>query len=161
MDKQGRIKGKFSIIDIAVIFLIIAAVAGFVMRFGTSVTKSVTSDVKFRYVIRVEGVRDYTVEALNKKGVVTDKRALEYVGDVVDVKTEDARMQSVLSNGEIKWTELPERYNCYITIEANGRESEDGYVLSDTTELSVGRTVELITKYVHTTGTIESVEIID
>ncbi len=160
MDKSGRIRGKFSIVDIFVVLLVIVAIAGFITRFGGSVTKSVTSDVQFRYVIKVEGVRSYTVDALQKKGVVTDKRALEYVGEVVDVKAEDAKVDSVLSDGTIKIITQPERYDCYVTIEAIGRESNDGYILKDTTELSVGREVELITKYVHTSGTIESIEIV-
>ncbi len=161
MDKSGKIRGKFSIIDVFVILLVIVAIIGFVTRFGGSVTKSVTSNVHFKYVIKVEGVRSYTVDALQKKGVVTDKRALEYVGDVVDVKAEEAKVNSILSDGTMKSATQPERYDCYVTIEANGRESDDGYILKDTTELSVGREVELITKYVHTTGTIESIEIVE
>ncbi len=160
MDKSGKIKGKFSIIDILVILLIIVAIIGFATRFGSNVTKSVTSDVHFKYVIKVEGVRSYTVDALQKKGVVTDKRALEYVGDVVDVKAEDGKINSILSDGTMREITQPERYDCYVTIEANGRESDDGYILKDTTELSVGREVELITKYVHTSGTIETIEIV-
>lgn len=160
MDKSGKIRGKFSIIDILVILLIIVAIIGFTTRFGSGITKSVTSDVHFKYVIKVEGVRSYTVDALQKKGVVTDKRALEYVGDVVDVKAQDAKVNSILSDGTMRLVTQPERYDCYVTIEANGRESDDGYILKDTTELSVGREVELITKYVHTSGTIESIEIV-
>ena len=126
MNNNGKIKGKFNIIDIFVILLMIVAATGFVIRFGSGKTTAVTSDVHYKYVVRVE----------------------------------KATMQSTLSNGEIKTTVLPDRFDCYVTIEANGRESEDGYILKDTTELSVGRTVEIITKYVHTSGMIESVEII-
>ena len=70
-------------------------------------------------------------------------------------------MQSTTADGKIKWATLPDKYTCMVTIEADGRESEDGYILDDTTELSVGRSVDIITKYVKTSGEIISVEVME
>ena len=160
MDNNGKIMGKFNVIDIAVILLIIVAIIGFAVRFKSSSTPAVTSDVHFKYVVKVEGVRKFTADALKKHGVVTDKRALEYVGEVVDVEVKDATTTAIMADGSIINATLPDRYDCYISVEANGRESEDGYILKDTTELSIGRNIDFITKYVHTSGTIESIEIV-
>ena len=161
MDKNGRIKGKFSIIDLAVILLVIAVIAGIAVRFGSGTTKAVTSDVKFRYVMKVNGVREFTVKALEKKGVVTDKKSTQVIGEIESVEVSEARLQSTTADGKIEWSTLPDRYQCLVTIVADGRESEDGYLLNDTNELSVGRNIDLVTKYVKTSGDIVKVEVIE
>lgn len=160
MDKNGKIRGKVSIIDIGVILIILAAIVGLCIRFMSGTTVAVTSNETFRYTVKVSSVREYTVNALEKKGILTDKNSEMELGEITQVETQDAKMQSTRADGKIEWSNLPDRYTCIITIEAQGRESEDGYILDDTTELSVGRSVEIITKYVKTSGEIMSVEVV-
>ena len=152
---------KINAIDIAVILLVIVAIVGFAVRFSSSATDSVTSDIKFRYVMRIDSVRSFTVDALEKKGVVTDEDSVINVGEIIDVVVEDNTVAATLMNGSVVSALVPERYTCYVTIEAMGRESEGKYILDDTTELAVGRTTDLVSKFVHTSGTIESIEIIN
>ena len=53
--------------------LVVAVIVGIVARYGSSVTGAVKSNKQFEYVLKVESVRQYTVDALEKKGKVTDK----------------------------------------------------------------------------------------
>lgn len=152
---------KINAIDIAVVLLVIITIVGFAVRFKSSATDSVTSDIKFRYVMKIDNVRSFTVDALEKKGVVTDEDSVINVGEIVDIIVEDNTTAATLTDGSVVSAHIPERYTCYVTIEAMGRESEGKYILDDTTELAVGRTTDLISKFVHTSGTIESIEIID
>ncbi len=161
MDKNGKIAGKISIVDILVIFLIIVVAAGIAARYGSSITDSVKSEKQFEYVIKVEGVREYTVRALEKMGKITDKKSEKDLGEIIDVTTEPATMQSTTVNGEIVNAEVPERYACYVKIRAKGKESADNYILADSTELSVGGTTDLYSKYVKTSGTIKSVTVVE
>ena len=59
MNKDGKIKGKFNIIDILAIVLVLVVIVGIVWRFGSSVTTAVKSDSEFTYVVKVEGVSGY------------------------------------------------------------------------------------------------------
>lgn len=161
MDKNGKIGGKVSIVDILVILLIIVVIAGIGARYGSSVTKAVQSDKQFEYVLRIENVRIYTVNALKKMGKVTDKKSEKDLGEIVDVQVEDATVQSTTASGEIKTPTVPDRYTCTVTIHARGKESEDNYILEDSTELSVGRNIELYSKYVKTSGDIKSVKVVE
>lgn len=161
MDKNGKIAGKVSIIDILVIVLVIAVIAGIAVRYGSKITAAVRSNEKFEYTMRIESVRKYTIDALEKKGRTTDKKSEKDLGNIVDVRYEPAKLQSTTADGRVVKPELPDRYTCYVTIQALGRESDDNYILDDSTELSVGRSVELITKYVKTSGVIESVKVIE
>lgn len=161
MDKNGRIKGKVSIIDILVILLIIVVIAGIAARYGSKVTTAVQSDKQFEYVLRVENVREYTANALKKKGRITDKKSEKDLGEIVDVQVENATQQSITASGEVKTPETPGRYTCYVTIRATGKESDNNYILADSTELSVGRNIDLYSKYVKTSGDIKSVKVLD
>jgi len=152
---------KLNAIDIAVVLLVIVAIVGFAVRFKSSATDSVTSDIKFRYTMKIDGIRSFTVDALEKKGIVTDEDSVINVGEITDVVVEDSTKAAVLTDGSMVSAPVPERYTCYVTIEAMGRESEGKYILDDTTELAVGRTTDLVSKFVHTSGTIESIEIIN
>lgn len=160
MDKNGKIGGKISIIDIAVILLVLIAALGIGIRFMSGATTAVTSNVTLKYTVKVLGVREFTVNALKKDSVMLSKDD-EIIAEIKDMEVADTKIQSTTANGEIKWATLPDKYTCMLTIEAQGRESEDGYMLDDTTEVSVGRTVDINTKYVKTTGEIMSVEIVE
>ena len=161
MDKNGKIKGKVSIIDILVVLLIIAVIVGIAARYGSRITSSVKSDKQFEYVLKIENVRKYTVDALEKRGRVTNKKSEKDLGEIVNVETIPGTLQSTTASGEIKFSDLPERYTCMVTIRATGKESDDNYIMEDSTELSVGRNTELYSKYVKTSGNITSVKVID
>ncbi len=158
MNKDGKIKGKFNIIDALAIILVIVVAVGIVVRFKSTITTAVKSDEGFVYTVKVSGVKDYTVAALEKKGKVTDKKSELDLGEITDVVTEPSATQRERADGKIINAEEPERYNVIVTVKTRGKEAENSYITADSNELSVGRTVDLFTKYVHTTGKIMSVE---
>lgn len=161
LDKNGKIGGKVSIIDLAVVLIVLVVIAGIGMRYGSRVTSAVKSDAQFEYEIKVEGIRECSVEAIEKKGAVTDKKSEMNMGEIVDVRVEDATKESVTADGKVTYAKLPDYYTCYITVRGRGKESEDNYVLADTTELSVGRIVDFYSKYIKTSGLITRVDVID
>ena len=159
LDKNGKIGGKFSIIDAGVILIVLIVIAGIFMRFGSGITTAVKSDKEFEYKVEISGVRQYTIDALNKKGKITDKKSTMDLGEITDVQIVPTQFQSVTASGEVIVTDLPERYTCLVTIRARGKESDDSYILNDSNELSVGRNVDVYSKYVKTTGDIISVKV--
>lgn len=123
MNKDGKIKGKFNIIDVLAILLVIVAIAGIAIRFGSKITDSVKSDATFVYTVNVSGVRDYTIDALQKKGKVTNKKSNMDVGEIIDVVVEPSETQSERADGKLVYSELPDRYDATITIKARGQEA--------------------------------------
>ncbi|MBQ3123800.1 MAG: DUF4330 domain-containing protein [Clostridia bacterium] len=158
MNIDGKIKGKFNVIDLLAIILVIAVAVGIVVRFKSTITTAVRSDEGFVYTVKVSGVKSYTVDALEKKGKVTDKKSGLDLGEITDVVAEPASTQTERADGKIVMSEQPERYNVTVTIKTRGKEAENSYITADSNELSVGRTTDIYTKYVHTSGKIMSVE---
>ncbi len=160
LDKNGKLFGKINIIDVAVILVAIAVVIGVFVRFTGGAGKIVKETKKIEYVVQISGVRGYTVDALEKKGLVTDKKYAAVVGEITNVEKEPAIHESTMANGEIKKVSLPEKYDCMVTITTDGKESDNGYFNNNNDEISVGRDYSLYSKYVSTTGVIKSVKVV-
>lgn len=162
MDKNGKIKGKFSIIDLLVIILIVGIIAGIAVRYGAKATTAVRSSAEFECELEVVNVRQYTVDALKKGGVITDKKSEVVIGEIVadKVQEEPAKFVSTKADGQIVESELPERYNCKVTVKVKGKVSDDAYIMDDSNEISVGRNMEIFSKYVKTSGEIKSVKML-
>ena len=158
LDKNGKIGGKVSIVDIAAIVLVIAVIAGICVRYGSHLTTAIKSNETFEYVIKVQNVRTYTAEALKKGGNITDKHSDKVLGKIKDVQIEDAHETKETADGKIIEAYLPERTTCYVTIEAQGKESDNVYIMADSTELSVGKHVDLYSQYCKTSGVIKEVK---
>ena len=93
-----------------------------------------------------------------KAGKVTDKKSELDLGEITDVSVEAAKIQSERADGKIVLAPQPDRFTATVTIKTRGKESDNSYITADSNELSVGRTTDIYTKYVHTTGKIMSVE---
>lgn len=161
MNKDGKIKGKFNIIDILVIVLIIAVIAGLAVRYGSRITSAVKSDEEFEYVVRVQSVRMYTIDALKEtkdtESKLSDKKGTVDLGKITNVEYEPATVISEKADGTIVDAPQEDRYTAYVTIRTRGKESDNSYITADSNELSVGRSTEIYSKYVHTSGLIMEV----
>ena len=135
MNKDGKIKGKFNIIDALVVILVIVVAVGIVVRFKSTITTAVKSDERFVYTVKVSGVKSYTVDALKEKGKVTDKKSELDLGEITDVVAEPASTQTERADGKIVMSEQPERYNVIVTIKTRGKEAENSYITADSNEL--------------------------
>lgn len=161
IDNKGKVNGKFNIIDVFVILLIIVVAAGIFVRFGSKMTSAVKTEKDFRYTVKITGVRQYTVDALEKKGVITDKKSEKIIGEIEKVDVFPAEFQSTTASGEVVETVLPERFNCLVTLKSKGKESNDAYYTEDENELSAGRTIDIFSKYVKTSGEIKDIEVLN
>jgi hypothetical protein len=159
VDKNGRLFGKINIIDIAVILVVIAVIAGVFVRFTGGAGKIVTATRKIEFTVEIDGIRDFTVSALERKGVVTDKRYSVVTGEITDVQTTDAEYDSTRSDGKIVRAPMEDRYTSVVTIVTDGKESDSGYFDTNNEEIAVGREYTIYSKYVCTTGVIRTVSV--
>jgi len=157
LDKNGKLFGKINIIDVFAVIILIAAIIGISIRFISVPSKNVKNKIELTYVVEIEGVSDFTVDALNKQGKVIDSKQKCLVGEVIGVESRKQTLDKFDSDGNLLSSEVPEKYTVDVTIEAIGKESEHGYFVGNDTELSVGSTVKLATKYVNTSGKVKQI----
>lgn len=149
MDKNGKIFSKVSIVDLFALLLVVACIAAVGLKVRTVKTVK-GGDVAVEYVVRVENVRDFSVEAMKKSigadGVIDIESKYE-MGKVTGVKEQPARVLVQTNDGEFVLAEYDDRYDVYVTLEAQGSETEDGYYTHSGRQLSPGATVGIKTKY--------------
>ncbi len=157
MNKDGKIFGKINIIDLLAVLILLVALVGIGIRLTSTASKSVTDKTEFSYVVEIDDVRIYTVNALKKMGTATDKQG-NIIGEIETVEWDSKKEQKVLSNGETVMVDVPDKYTVTVTMDASGKESADKYFVGENTELSVGSTIQMYTKYANCSGKVKSVE---
>ncbi len=158
INKDGKLFGKISVIDILVIIVIIAMAFGVYMRFFKTPEAVQVKTEKFTYTVCVEKVREFSVDALKNKGAVYDTETKEYLGEIKEIVSVEPTMDTGVNYGgktvEIKY---PERYNVIMEIETDGNVGANGYYTASNKLITVGGELEITTKYIETTGDVISI----
>ena len=157
INKEGKLFGKVSIIDILVLIGIIVVIIGLAMRFGPAGRAVLTSSEKIQYTLRVEGVRFFTVDALERGGPVSDATTKEEMGTVVDVTAVPARGEVMMADGTVARLEIPEEYDVYITVEVDGKSNDTGFYTQGNKFLAAGSTYTINTKYAVCSCVVEDI----
>jgi len=150
INKEGKLFGKISIIDILVVLAILVGALGIYSRFFVSNQKVETSSSHIEYTMKIKEVRIGTVDALkNYGGVITDSTTKESLGEIVDVSYEDAVKSVETANGQLKTSPVPERYDVTLTVRVDGKINSSGFYTSTNQALAAGSS-----KAAKTSGTI-------
>lgn len=157
LTKEGKLFGKISIIDIAVVLVLLAVAFGAYLRFFKPEEKVATENQRFEYTVQVQDVKRGTLEALLTKGTVINTSAKEYAGDIFAVSYYDYKEPVVLANGAVKEISVPERYTAEVRILVDGSVSETGYYTPTNQPISIGSTMNFSTKYVSASGIVTKV----
>ncbi len=155
INKEGKLFGKISIVDILVVLAILVAAFGIYTRFIIGNEMVETSSSHIEYVLKVQEVRKGTVEALDKyKGPVYDTTTKEYLGDIVSVEYTDAKKAVETVNGQMRETIVPDRYDCMVKVRVDGKINSSGYYTSTNQALAAGSSYIFESKAAKTTGRI-------
>lgn len=155
--KTGKLFGKISIIDIAVLAVLVVLVLGIALRFGGNATGEFVTGATYECVVKVENVRSYTVDALRKGGEVYNKTTKEYIGTITNVTQEDASDALELANGSHAMAPMENRYHAYVTIAFTGKESAEGYFTAANQQISPGCTLLMNAKHAQCEGIVVEV----
>ncbi len=119
-DNKGRIFGKFNIIDLCVVVILIIAVVATYFKFNMSAHSDVTtSNGRAQYTILVKGVRAFTVDQFEIGDKVFDKESDKCIGEVVAVDTEPSFEYITRTDGSIVMAQMPERYDLRVTVQTD------------------------------------------
>lgn len=159
IDENGKIGGKISIVDLFVILLLIACVAAVGLKMRTA--KSIRGgDRTIEYSVRIENIRQCSVDAIKQKsdGVIDAESKYE-LGEIIDVKTEPARVLVQTNDGNYKLSEYDNRYDAVVTLKTEGTETDDGYYASSGRQISVGDSIGINNGFVQFFGEVISVDV--
>lgn len=148
LDEKGRIFGKINIIDLVVIIVLVAAAVWFgYSMLGKNLQQDVTErQQETEITVVTSGIRVTTAEAIAKGGKAFEFKTGAHIGEIVDVKTEPARVWLVQGNGKWVQTESEDRVDAFVTIRGTARIGENVITMNGV-EIRVGGSIGLKTKF--------------
>lgn len=159
INKQGKLFGKISIIDILAVVAIVVIIAGVYFKFIAPSETVVTDSHSLEYTMKFREIRIHSAEAFEKGGPVMDSKTREDMGEIVAVTYEPAKVIRELSDGRIAEIEVPEKYDVSVTMRVDGKQNETGYYTQkDNKVIGVGSRTTVDTKYVKCYGEIVDVK---
>ncbi len=160
IDKNGKIFGKVSIIDVMVILAIIIASAGIYVRFFGGPSKTVVSSSKFYYTLKVENIRESNIDGLKKSinsNFYLNEKITGEMGRLIKVDVAPAVGFIEKANGEIVSANIPERFDAVLTFEMTGKVNESGYFSPSLEDISAGIEYKIKGKWSSVKGKVLSV----
>lgn len=155
IDDKGRVFGKISIVDLAVIFVVILGILwfGYSMWFK-NLNKDVTSREKeIEITVLVQGIRPTTADAIKNSTKMFEFKTGAYIGDVVDVTTEPSKGWTVAPDGSWLQMPSPDKVDAYVRIRGTARIGEDVITMNGV-EVRIGTSLGLKSQLVSFTGNI-------
>lgn len=157
INKEGKLFGKISIVDIAVVLIAVVLFVGIYFRFFGESRVVMSAGKNIECTFLVKNVRDYTVNALEKSENVYDPTTKEFIGRITDVKKDDGLYVVSMSDGTFEEAVPEDRYNVYVTVEFTGKAGETGYYTAANRLLGVGSSLNISTKYSMCGATVYSI----
>ena len=158
INKEGKLFGKISVVDIAVILIIAVLAVGIYIRFSGTTQTIVTAGEDIECTFLIRNIRMFSAEALERGGPVYDKTSKEYIGEITNVRIDEGEYQVNMADGSFKAVAPEERYNAYVTVEFEGKVGENGYYTAANKYLAAGTTVVINTKYAQCESTVYSIK---
>lgn len=161
IDRNGRLFGKISVIDVVVILAVIAVALAIYVKTHKPQTGSNVETTAIVYQMKVDNLPDYMVQAIQKGDQIYDKERSTggSLGTITDIQVSDGTYEAKLSDGTYEVVPAENRYNLLLTIQGEGLVEEDGsYLLNRVYDLGVNSSREFNNKYSLFLGRIVSIE---
>lgn len=158
INKEGKLFGKVSIIDIIVILLLAVLAFGIYSRFSTPQgTQILSREEHLEYTVEIKNVPTGTVYALERKGKITDSVSKQTLGEIVSCSSTRAKDIRTFSDGTVKEFDNPHHFDITLTIRVKGKIGDSGYYTADNHPLHIGTQLAFYTKYADVSGIITTI----
>jgi hypothetical protein len=145
IDKQGRLFGKLSVIDLLVIVIVVVlAVSVYLKRNVKDHTAATTPIV---YQVKVSGIRDDMLDNWQVGDQMYDADNDSAMGVITEIRTEPSQSTATRIDGTYSTDTIEGRKDVYLTLSADGLVSNGRYYVDRSYEISVNSNRSVYTKY--------------
>lgn len=161
IDRNGRLFGKISIIDLIVVAVVIVmAFALYVKTNHNEITSTSTPDSTITYQMLVRGVRTYVADAVQVGDKVYDQDRNSgggSLGVITNIEIRPGGRLAEFNDGTIAAAPVEDGVDMLLTIQGSGLISEGRYLLNRVYDLGVNSSRNYCTMYAQFTGSIYSI----
>lgn len=163
-DSEGRIFGVISVVDIVAVLAVAVLAVMLVGRFTSSPTthygqsegKESSDNAKITCEVRLSGVREATIMAIQPNDELHDPETGNVLGKVVSVRQEPYVQFVSTDDGHVVEMETEGYIDLYFTLEGTGSVVDGHCYLNGATELVRNVPISFVTPYVSTAGRVVS-----
>ena len=139
IDEKGRLFGKVSILDMIIVMAVIGLALGFVYRRAApGVQQILQTDSVFYVTFVLEGVRDFTTNAVDTGDVFFRQHDRQPLGSVIRTDVKPATDILYKTDGTAVLAEVEGRYDLYLTLECRGSITDTGYYVNGSQQMAEG-----------------------
>ena len=159
LDKNGRLFGKISIIDVVVILVVVILAAALAFKNSQTHTGTTTSNIPITYQLRVNGEHDYVAEAVRvgDKLYDQDNSSGGPLGTITNIETLPGTKVATFNDGTMGDVPVQNGVTLLLTVEGSGIISDNRYLINRVYNLGVSTTRNYYTPYAQFTGTITAI----
>lgn len=160
MDKNGRLFGKISVIDVVVVLVVLVmAAALYVKNTSLSHTSTRVTNTSITYQVTAYNVRQYVADAVQEGDLVYDQ---DYstggtLGAIQSIEVQPSGKLTELYDGTVVSAPAQDSVNLVLTIQGEGLISEGRYQLNRIYDLGINASRNFYTPYAQFTGTVTSI----
>ncbi len=131
IDQKGKLFGKISIVDILIVVIIIAAVAGVYYKFGkTAASNILTKTDTVQIGFFMEDAPDYAVNSVKLGDTVKDRSQNVLLGKVISATPGPSIVFYPDSTGVVRSSSKPGYASIAIMVEGQGAYSDTGVTIN-------------------------------
>jgi hypothetical protein len=146
-------------IDFGILAIVLIVFLLLFMKFRNTEKIEKSNETETKVVtLKVEAVRDYTIDAIEVGDSVYSTDTQNYFGKVKSVEVEDASELMVKRDGELVEVRVPEKYNLLLEVECDVLVKDTGYYADGTTEIKVNSVGTYRTEKAQFSATTDRIE---
>ena len=156
IDENGRLFGRISVIDVAVLLIAIVLVAAFVTKDEVTPIAVVAAPMQdVSYEVLVTNMPQGRLESLREGDTLYDGETKYAIGTVAGVEAEDCSISLLKADGTYVMAPIEGRYNVIIHVNAKAMVDDRQHIyINRTNHVAVGLALDLYTKASQFGGTI-------
>ena len=162
IDKNGRLFGKISIIDVLVILVVAVLAAALAFKGGQTQTGATSSNIPITFQVRVNGVRTYVADAIREKDLIydLDNDSGGALGEIVSIEVLPGPGSRIASfyDGTREYAPMEDSVNLLLTVEGKGVISNNRYLINRVYNLGVNSNRNYYTAYAQFIGTVTGIQ---
>ena len=158
IDEKGKIFGKFNVIDLCVVVIVLILAAGTYYKFGVMDKTSTAAAMEpVTYTVKINKIRDYVFNNVKEGDTLYDKTSGNAIGTITKIESQQAKDYVTVENGQVKQAPVENRVDVTFTVEAEAVVNDSGYFVNRTYELLKGSKKKFMTKYFECDGSVEEI----
>ena len=162
IDRNGRLFGKVSVIDLIVVAVVLVLAVALNMKNNhlSHTSTSVTND-PITYQVLVSGSRNYVADAVREGDLMfdQDRSSGGSLGKILSIEVLPGSKMAELNDGTVEVIPAEDCVNLLLTVQGEGIVSDGRVLLNRIYDLGVNSARNFYTKYAQFTGTVTDIQL--